>query len=71
MNTFGGVPIVNGLRVFTNNLDRGVVANVGKQKHDPEWFDVILDMDYRGRPITGVTMQNAERVSTTFDGKKA
>ncbi len=71
MFTTDGVKITNGLRVFTNNLDRGVVSGVNERSHNPEWFDVILDTDYKGNPTEGSVMQNAERVATHYRGEKA
>lgn len=76
--TVNGVPIVNGLRVFTNNLDRGTVdlSKAFWEWHGPEgvyhfWFDVTLDTDYEGNPMIGNTLQSDDRVITIFEGKVA
>jgi hypothetical protein len=79
--TADGVPIREGLRVFTNNLDRGVIhvteshvrhwESMQKYRSEDLWFEVILDHDYKGNPTTGSTLQNGERVATRFDGKDA
>lgn len=70
--------IVEGLRVFTNNLDRGVIdlSRADYEWHGPEgrwvlWFDVVLDTDYKGQPTTGREMQSDDRVATRFEGKAA
>lgn len=71
-------PIVNGLRVFTNNLDRGVVdlsrANYewnGVENRYVLWFDVQLDTSYKGEPKSGRELQSDDRVATRFEGKDA
>jgi len=69
--TTDGVEIVQGLRVFTNNLDRGTVDLSNLRPWNPDWFDVILDTDYKGNPTTGSTMQDASRVATRYRGEKA
>ena len=70
--------IVEGLRVFTNNLDRGTVdlSRASYEWHGPEarwvlWFDVVLDTDYKGQPTTGREMQSDDRVATRFEGRAA
>jgi hypothetical protein len=70
--------ITEGLRVFTNNLDRGTVdlSRADYEWHGPEgrwvlWFDVVLDTDYKGQPTTGREMQSDDRVATRFEGKAA
>jgi hypothetical protein len=68
--TTDGVLITEGLRVFTNNLDRGVVK-LDPSPYSDGWFDVILDTDYKGQPTTGRTMQNGERVTTRWKGQPA
>lgn len=68
--TTDGVEITHGLRVFTNNLDRGTV-DLERNVFTEGWFDVVLDTDYKGQPTTGRTMQNGERVATRFQGKDA
>lgn len=77
--TTDGVQIVQGLRVFTNNLDRGTVdlSRAHYDWHGPEdrwqlWFDVILDHDYKGNVIEGRReMQSDCRVTTRFEGRNA
>ena len=71
-------PIVNGLRVFTNNLDRGVIdlsrANYewnGVENRYVLWFDVELDTSYKGEPTSGRELQSDDRVATRFEGKDA
>lgn len=70
----GEVPVV-GLRVFTNNLDRGVITKV-EDRGDCGWYcdawhEVTLDADYKGNPITGRTIMNCERLATHFEGERA
>ena len=61
VRTADGKPIVHGMRVFTNNLDRGVVdltgdltgrgANYewhGVEKRWVLWFEVVCSEDYKG-----------------------
>lgn len=78
--TANGVEIVDGLRVFTNNLDRGTVKLDGAQWewHGPEgkhhlWFDVMCDTNYKGEtnPEGYRVMQSDDRVATRYDGKTA
>ena len=76
--TANDVDIVDGLRVFTNNLDRGTVdlSNATWEWHGPEqvyhlWFDVDLEFDYKGQQATGKLMQSDDRVTTRFDGRAA
>ena len=77
--TTDGAQIIPGLRVFTNNLDRGVVdlSRATYDWHEPEqrfqlWFDVVLDFDYKGNAVTGRRdLQSDCRVATRFNGKKA
>jgi hypothetical protein len=62
MRTADGVPIVDGLRVWDYNLDRGVVdlSNARRMvQYVPSdgWFDVRLDGG-------GKSLMNAERVVT-------
>jgi hypothetical protein len=80
-------PIVHGLRVFTNNLDRGVIDLTGElgrgykrpanyEWHGGEnrwvlWFDVVCEVDYKGNPSNERVMQSDDRVATRFDGKNA
>ena len=77
--TTDGVQIVQGLRVFTNNLDTGTVdlSRASYDWHGPEdrwqlWFDVIVDHDYRGNPVEGHReLQSDCRVATRFQGREA
>ena len=79
--TVDGKQIVQGLRVFTNNLDRGWIdlSSATYDWHEPEqrwqlWFNVHLDHDYKGNPIAGLDkleMQSDCRVVTRFEGKNA
>lgn len=65
-------------RVFTNNLDRGVVdlSDLSYEWHAGEnrwvpWFDVICDHDYKGNPSSEKIMQSDDRVAVCFNGKSA
>lgn len=76
--TADGKPIEHGLRVFTNNLDRGTIdlsrASWSNARDGLKslWFDVVLDHDYKGNPVDGRReSQNAERVATRFKGQDA
>jgi len=77
--TTDGVQIVQGLRVFTNNLDTGTVdlSRASYDWHGPEerwqlWFDVIVDHDYKGNPVEGRReLQSDCRVATRFQGRGA
>lgn len=76
--TANGIEITQGLRVFTNNLDRGTVdlSRADWEWHGPEgtyhlWFDVVLDTSYKGEPKTGREMQSDDRVTTRFKGVTA
>ncbi len=77
--TTDGKQIVQGLRVFTNNLDRGTVdlSRASYDWHEPEqrfqlWFDVVLDTDYKDNPVEGRReMQSDCRVTTRFQGRDA
>ena len=78
VKTADKVPLTNGLRVFTNNLDRGVVdlSRAKFEWHGGEnryvlWFDVVLDTSYKGGPKSGRELQSDDRVATRFEGKKA
>lgn len=71
-------PVIQGLRVFTNNLDRGYIdlsrANWdwnGNEGRYVLWFDVVLDTDYKGNPTTGKELQSDDRVATRFEGRTA
>lgn len=77
--TTDGVQIVQGLRVFTNNLDRGTIdlARASYDWHEPEqrwqlWFDVVLDHDHKDNPIISqIELQSDCRVATRYDGRDA
>ena len=78
VHTADGVDIRQGLRVFTNNLDRGTIdlSRANYEWHPVEaryvlWFDVVLDTSYKGEPKTGRELQSDDRVATRFDGKIA
>lgn len=78
VKTVDGVSITQGLRVFTNNLDRGTVdlSRAEWEWHGPEnkyhlWFDVVLDTAYTGLPKSGNVSQSDDRVTTRFQGKAA
>jgi hypothetical protein len=78
VKTADGVPLADGLRVFTNNLDRGVVdlSRAEFEWHGGEnryvlWFDVQLDTSYKGEPTSGRELQSDDRVATRFEGKQA
>lgn len=69
--TVDRVEIVDGLRVYTNNLDQGVIdlSRAEYEWHEGErryvlWFDVKLDTNYKGEPTTGREMQSDDRVIT-------
>lgn len=73
--TANRVPIVDGLAVFTNNLDHGHIdlSRAWLEWHQNEdryvlWFDVNLDRDYAGNPTTGSVLQSDDRTATAFDG---
>ncbi|AZV00884.1 hypothetical protein KIY87_gp11 [Mycobacterium phage Malec] len=76
--TADGVPIYQGMRVFTNNLDRGVVdlSRAEFEWHAGEgiyhlWFDVLVDTNYRGERVSQRDMQSDDRVTTRFQGEAA
>jgi hypothetical protein len=67
----GVVLVHNETRVYTNNLDRGVVDlsdlsfewNPNESRWVP-WFDVQVDTDYKGNPTSEKVMQSDDRVAT-------
>jgi hypothetical protein len=66
----GERPVV-GLEVITNNLDRGTIVEVedfgGEQDcgwYCPAWHTVQLHTDYKGKPMTGKTTMNCDRLTT-------
>jgi hypothetical protein len=68
----------DGTRVFTNNLDRGVVdlSRLDYEWHHGEkrwvpWFDVIVDTNYKGEPHSERVLQSDDRVTTRFEGRSA
>ncbi len=70
----GEIPAV-GMRVFTNNLDRGVIVKVADDEgcgpYCNAWHTVQLDTSYRGLPLTGTEIMNCSRLATRFEGEKA
>lgn len=64
-----------GLRVFTNNLDRGVIVEVSDEGlcgyYCQAWHTVRLDTSFRGEPVGGTTLMNCDRLTTTWQGKQA
>lgn len=76
--TANKVEIVDGLRVFTNNLDRGTV-DLSKatwewypsEKVHHLWFYVDVDTHYTGKPVEQRYSQSDDRVATRFEGKSA
>lgn len=76
--TANGVEIVDGLRVFTNNLDRGTIDLTratwewypSEDKHHL-WFYVDVDTDYKGNPVEQRYSQSDDRVATRFKGQNA
>jgi hypothetical protein len=72
------VELRDGMRVFTNNLDRGVVDlsrleyewHAGEKRWVP-WFDVRIDHDYRDQPASGRVLQSNDRVATRYNGRSA
>jgi len=85
VRTADGVALAQGLRVFTNNLDRGVVDLTGEltgraatyEWHGVEnrwvlWFDVVCTESYKGEAMNGSrVLQSHDRVATRFNGKVA
>jgi len=73
--TDDGVLIVEGLRVWTNNLDRGVIVAKAWDGDHPYpwqwWWRVWLDTDYNDKPIDRVVQMNGTRMSTKFKGEPA
>lgn len=70
--------ITSGLRVFTNNLDTGVIdlSRAEYEWHGGEdryvlWFDVMVDTTYDGKPTQQRVMQSDDRVATRFEGRQA
>ena len=76
--TANGVEIVDGMRVFTNNLDKGTVDlssaawewYEGEGKHHL-WFEVNVDTSYKGEPVSQRYSQSDDRVATRFKGEAA
>jgi len=78
--TVDGKPLVDGLRVFTNNLDTGTVdlSRAEFEWHAGEgryhlWFDVLVDTNYKGEKLDrpNRVMQSDDRVVTLFEGREA
>jgi hypothetical protein len=78
VKTADGVVIAEGLRVFTNNLDRGVI-DLGRAEYEWHagearyvlWFDVRVDTTYKGEAVDRRDMQADDRVATRFEGRAA
>lgn len=70
-----GEAVVEGLRVFTNNLDSGVITKVEGTGdcgwYCNAWHTVTLDTTFRGEPMTGTASMNCERLATSFEGRAA
>lgn len=73
-----GVALTDGLRVFTNNLDRGVVdlSRAEYEWHGGEdryvlWFHVRVDTTYDGKTVERSDLQSDDRVATRFNGRAA
>lgn len=72
------VVLADGLRVFTNNLDRGVVDlrraeyewNSAENRY-ALWFDVRVDTTYDGKSVDREVQQSDDRVATRFEGRAA
>jgi hypothetical protein len=72
------VVLSDGMRVFTNNLDRGVVDlsrldyewHAGERRFVP-WFDVVVDTNYKGEADSGKVLQSDDRVAVRHNGKTA
>lgn len=82
VKTADGVPITHGMRVFTNNLDRGVIDLLDEVRpatyewHGPEnrwvlWFEVRCFENYKGEASTSSVLQSHDRVARRFNGKEA
>lgn len=70
--------ITQGLRVFTNNLDRGAVDLTGAswEWYGSEncyhlWFYVNVDTNYKGETVCQRYSQSDDRVTTRFEGEAA
>lgn len=66
----GEVPEV-GLEVITNNLDRGRIIEVDARHADdpcgwycPAWHTIELHTSFDGKPLTGTTIMNCDRLTT-------
>lgn len=78
VKTADGVVLADGLRVFTNNLDRGAVdlSDAHYEWHAGEsryvlWFDVRVDTTYDGKTVDRRVSQSDDRVATRFEGRAA
>lgn len=77
-HTANRIPIVDGMRVFTNNLDRGTIDlsdaewewNGSEGKYHL-WFHVNVDINYSGEACHTRYLQSDDRVVTRFEGKVA
>lgn len=66
----GEIPVV-GLEVYTNNLDQGRIIEVADPEgHQPcgyycnAWHYVELHTSFDGKPISGKTIMNCDRLTT-------
>ena len=72
MKTVDGVEIVEGLRVWDYDYNRGVVSLPADYLAGGTiWFDVHVDTDSKGNPATGCSLMDATRVVTQVDGQDA
>jgi hypothetical protein len=81
MFTADGVEIVDGLRVWTNNLDRATVIISDRFRpwaeknenngHVEGWFYVVLDSKNGNAGGAGNQIMSESRVATMFEGKRA
>lgn len=71
----GETPFV-GMRVFDNNLDRGIIVEIGEGDacghYCEAWHVVVIDTDYRGNSVTPhMVIMNCPRLATHFEGERA
>lgn len=78
MKTANGIKIVEGLRVWTNDLTRGTIdfKELDFEFHNGEnrwvpWFTVNIDMDHNGQSKSGSVSQSNDRVTTRYQGQPA
>lgn len=57
-----------GLVVYTNNFDKGVIVEVEDKGecgyYCDSWHTVRLTQSYTGKPMTGQTIMNCDRLTT-------